>query len=1030
MWRFLKYFLITVLSIVVLVCVVVGIVLNFIFTPEKLTPVVEKTANEFLNAEVHFDSIELTFFSTFPNFGLEIRNGSVVTKVFQDTARTENVYSATDSLMSFGLCRLTINPMEYLAKKDVVIKELRLEKPRIYAYINRDGIPAWDVMRAAEADTLNVEADTVSGNLIEGIDIKNIRVEDGYLVFDDRANQLYARLEGFGLKIDGDFSGRKANLQLGAKAKNLLLWQEGNLLVKRLAFGIQTGMHVDRDSLLYRLDRAVMNVNGVKFGVGGELRGDTLKREMAVDLTFGMKVPSLKTLLDLVPETILKRDDRVEVAGEVSCKGTLKGVYGKDRVPVLEARFKVRDGAAKYAGMPYALEQLDIDVEGLIDLQKERASFVKLNRLCMKGTDVDIDLEGRVDDLITNPRVDAKVKAEVNFSILPKIFPLEEGVTMKGSLSAALRTHVLLADIMNKNFGKLDIRGGCRLRDVLLASEKDSLSLRSKSVGLGFGTNMEDTTIMQGKNLLNGIFGFDSVDIRWKDALVFHMDTSYVKVKTSPLRDTTAVASMSADIKFGWIDLTVGDSLRFRMGNSKASVALAPSPGDKKLPLVKAQVNMDSLRIRAKGNRLRLANAGFNLSGVPDKEHKRQWKTTGVIGFKDLRMYTPLFPLRMRMPGTKITLNPGHIKLNGAKLRMGKSDVLLTGEVYNLGGAFLRQEELQAKLKVKSKMIDCNQLMKAMEVGEANRMNMKWGMDEELSEEELSDVNLAADSTYVADSTMSVFVVPPGIDFTFETDINQVLYGKLVLDSIHGEVTMRNQCIELADLRMRSMAADVRTTMLYRASSPERAYAGFDLQLDDIHVGSLIEFMPSLDSIVPMLRSFDGLVNFHMAAETEMDSSMMIDLPTLRAVAYIDGKNLVLMDGETFSEISKMLMFKNKERNLIDSVSVDFAIKNSTIEIFPFMVEMDRYKVAVGGQHHIDMTFNYHVSLLKSPIPFRAGVDISGSLEKMKFRITKAKYKDLFIPSRKAKVDSAQINVRNRIREVLQTVKRSADGAY
>ena len=72
---------------------------------------------------------------------------------------------------------------------------------------------------------------------------------------------------------------------------------------------------------------------------------------------------------------------------------------------------------------------------------------------------------------VSYTHLDAKVKAEVNFSILPKIFPLEEGVTMKGSLSAALRTHVLLVDIMNKNFGKLDIRGGCRLRDVLLASE-------------------------------------------------------------------------------------------------------------------------------------------------------------------------------------------------------------------------------------------------------------------------------------------------------------------------------------------------------------------------------------------------------------------------------------------------------------------------------------------------------------------------------------------------------------------------------
>ena len=714
----------------------------------------------------------------------------------------------------------------------------------------------------------------------------------------------------------------------------------------------------------------------------------------------------------------------MEVAGEVSCKGTLKGIYGKDRVPVLEARFRVRDGAAKYAGMPYALEKLDVDMEGLIDLQKEQASYVKLNRLRVKGTDVDVDIEGRVDELITNPKVDAKVKADVNFSILPKIFLLEEGVTMKGSLSAALRTHILLADVKNKNYGKLDIRGGCRLRDVLLASEKDSLSLRSKSVGLGFGTNMEDTTIMQGKNLLNGIFGFDSVDIKWKEALVFHMDTSYVKVKTSPLRDTSAVASMSADVKFGWIDLTVGDSVRFRMGNSKASVALAPSPENKKLPLVKARVDMDSLRIRAKGNRLRLAFAGFDLSAVPGKKDERPWNVEGIIGFKDMRVYTPLFPLRMRMPGTKITLKPGHVKLNGARLRMGKSDLLLTGEVYNLAGAFLRQEELEAKLKVKSKMIDCNQLMKAMEVGEANRANMKWGMDEELSEDELSDVDLAADSTYMADSTMSVFVVPPGIDFTFETDINRVLYGKLVLDSIHGEVNMKNQCIELSDLRMRSMAADVRTSMLYRASSPERAYAGFDLQLDDIHVGALIDFMPSLDSIVPMLRSFDGLVDFHMAAETEMDSSMMIDIPTLRAVAHIDGQDLVLMDGETFAEISKMMMFKNKERNLIDSVSVDFAIRNSTIEIFPFMVEMDRYKVAVGGEHKIDMTFNYHISVLKSPVPFKLGVDILGSMEKMKFKITKAKYKNLFIPSRRAKVDSAQINVRNRIQEILQAARK------
>ena len=234
---------------------------------------------------------------------------------------------------------------------------------------------------------------------------------------------------------------------------------------------------------------------------------------------------------------------------------------------------------------------------------------------------------------------------------------------------------------------------------------------------------------------------------------------------------------------------------------------------------------------------------------------------------------------------------------------------------------------------------------------------------------------------------------------------------------------MKDQYVQMTDLSMRSQAANVQTTLIYKASDPRRAYAGFDLRMDDIDVASLVSFMPSLDSIVPMLRSFEGQVDFHIAGESDLDSTLMIDLPTLRSAAYLDGRNLVLMDGETFAEISKMLMFKNKERNLIDSISVDFLVKDGIIEIFPFLVEMDRYKVAVGGEQHIDMTFDYHISVLKSPIPFRLGLDVYGSLDDTKFRITKAKYKDLFIPSRRAKVDSAQLNVRAQIRRMLQTAR-------
>ena len=66
--RVLKWTLWSLLALVVLILVGVTIVIHFIFTPAKLTPLVEKTAKEYLNAEVHFGNIELTFFSTFPDW--------------------------------------------------------------------------------------------------------------------------------------------------------------------------------------------------------------------------------------------------------------------------------------------------------------------------------------------------------------------------------------------------------------------------------------------------------------------------------------------------------------------------------------------------------------------------------------------------------------------------------------------------------------------------------------------------------------------------------------------------------------------------------------------------------------------------------------------------------------------------------------------------------------------------------------------------------------------------------------------------
>ena len=84
-----------------------------------------------------------------------------------------------------------------------------------------------------------------------------------------------------------------------------------------MAFGIETGMKINRDSLLYTLEKAVVDVNGIRFGAGGTLRGDTVNHTLLVNIKNGLQYPTLKKILDLMTDTFLHKNENVEVRGDL-----------------------------------------------------------------------------------------------------------------------------------------------------------------------------------------------------------------------------------------------------------------------------------------------------------------------------------------------------------------------------------------------------------------------------------------------------------------------------------------------------------------------------------------------------------------------------------------------------------------------------------------------------------------------------------------------------------------------------------------
>jgi len=349
------------------------------------------------------------------------------------------------------------------------------------------------------------------------------------------------------------------------------------------------------------------------------------------------------------------------------------------------------------------------------------------------------------------------------------------------------------------------------------------------------------------------------------------------------------------------------------------------------------------------------------------------------------------------------------MSLKNAQFYMGNSDLLVTGDLENFRRAMLGRGVLKANAQIKAKKIDLNEFMLALTKKDTENPNV-----EDL-DKNFFDVKL--DTTAQVNR---IFIIPENLDFNLLVDIDTLLMGRSTLSSLHGDLDLKQQYLHLNNFNLFNQAGQINLKLLYRALTSKEANMWATLNLDQAQIKDLIGLYPEIDTLLPMTKSLEGLIDCGVQITTKLDSSMNILLPNTVADFRIKGKNLVLLDGETFSEIAQTLMFKNKSRNLMDSISLNLVVKDNVIEIFPMVISIDRYKFAMGGVQNLDMTFNYHVTVLESPLPFKLGIDISGNVDKFNYKIVKPKYRNVEDPVISKEFVDRTVSVQREVQRLIE----------
>lgn len=607
----LKIFL-WIVGIIAFLTIAAVIAINIIFKPSVIIGMAKDLSAEYLNGRLDIKDADVSVFSTFPHLAFRL-----------DSVEIDN--AAGERLVSADRIAVAVNIKKYMSHKRLAIEHLGIYGPYISYKTDSTGRNNWDgLFNMKESDEGGD-----SSRIFNSLSSSNLKVERATVSYDDGQAGDFIHIKGLDISLKGGAGKRGAGGRASVKAGSITARTGGIVTVNDKQASIETRLGFKRDSMICRFSDTRIRFGQIGFGGHGTLIFEN-GGGITVDIDYGLKISSLTELLEMIPQDIIPDAGSAKVKGEVFCSGNIRGEYAEGRFPVAEGRFLIKDGAIAYKGMPSSIDELDMRFEYLLDANKEKDSFVKLDTIVVKGGGINISGKGRFIKLLENPVFFSLVKADVDLKRLYDIFPFAPGIDLKGYIDMNLAAGFSAQAISDGDFGRIKAGGRFGVDSLRVIIPSDSLSVHIMRFHGKLGSNMRNEASLQGIDRLRGDISADSVLIRAKRGFRLFTDTLSVDLSTSPLRDSNMVATVSAGIETGLCRIFLRDTLFLGAKALSVKAGIEPVPSHPRIPRVNARIHADSVRVRYIQNRFGLTSADIDLS-LTRLGRKREGKTISTL---------------------------------------------------------------------------------------------------------------------------------------------------------------------------------------------------------------------------------------------------------------------------------------------------------------------------------------------------------------------------------------------------------------
>ena len=1022
MKKALKITGIVLVSLVGLVLIVAVVAATIVTSSGRLTKMVKNYAPQFVNCEMQLGKADLTLFKTFPNVGVEIANVALINPM---------AGSPSDTLANINNLIVVVDAKKFLKKKAITVRKCILEDAFVNLYTDSIGNSNLNVFKTKE------DNDTTKTSFDYLVDIEEVKLKNSTAFYTDERNGMVAEGRGLNLDLEGALMNDTIDAVLDMKASSLFLRMngidlaingldlnfDGDLRQKEIldcilemhtldicltlnetylehdTLNLGTYLNLDLNRKEARFDDLEIGLNQYEITARGNAKMEENK-DIDLDINLFTNTLIIEDVLTYLPEKLQNRLNSIEYAGKLRVEDAIvRGVYNDSLMPRILAQIETENATVNVPSLPYPITEINMDADLDLDLNGGLGS-VAVNSMNAKFNRSDLKVSGLVDDLLGDIGLKLKVKGDVPMADLKRFLP--KTMKLNGRTSLDLTTNFTLDQLMKSlkdyNLNRLKANGTLKIKD--FAFEMDTIHASAPMLSLGL--TLPASAKQKGQKGAYITLSSTQLDAQVGKGVHAQLKDPDISLSADNFRGGMEKMNLNAELNFSMLDM-VYDSIVAHIQTPAITLVTMPEKNAKGL---NARVTFNGKEVEAmkgKDYALNTNSLKINASVNQDKDKTdflNRWSPSADFMLGNAVVQVDGINEVINISNIDFLFNSHELDFKKSTFRIGKSDMSLLGSVVGIKEWMEDHKNLmKGELQLTSDMLDINEIMD---------LTSGMGRTEEEAKPEAQD------------KEDNPFMVPEGIDFNFGIKTKKSLYDNFDLNNLSGNLTVKDGTLILQEIGFTNKAAEMQLTALYQSPRKNNLFLAMDFHLLNVQINDLLTMIPYIDTLVPMLKTFDGQAEFHIGAETNLKSNYEPKVSTLRAAADIEGKNLTVNDKFTFTKITDMLDVSTDGAYRVDSLDVQLTAFKDEIDLWPSQIAIGKYKVTVDGRMTLDKNGEYHLSVTQSPLPVRLGLKISGPFNNLKYDLESCKYPNLYKPNKRSDTEQMYFELKKKIADRLK----------